>query len=668
MKKIIYFIIILLLFCVNVNASTTYKRGIVTTASSIYSEPIATSTYRLKSDTGGNISLYSPEAVEVVGEDGNYYKIKFLYNGFLYYGYIAKGNINVKTYETSDEYTNSLLEKGFSSEYVNKLSILHSIHPNWTFTPSMTGGVDGGMSFDTAVEGESRVISQNLIDSKNTTLRSTADGAYINGVWIGLSGSNWFAASKQTIAFYLDPRNFLDESHIFMFENLGYNPLTQTGEVVSKIIGSSFMNNPFLCIEGAYLCDIGTHSFQDTFMSAGKDKNVSPVHLASRTIQEQGTKGSVLSLGKGYNGEYVGYYNFFNIGASGKTDEAVITNGFKYAVARNWNNQYASIYDGSSTIASGYVARGQSTLYYQKFNTIVKSYFGHEYMQNVRAPYTESYSTYTGYYKTYSTLEEWDNAYYDFLIPIYSNFGEATTLDTSKNDDATLKSLTISSCKLDPDFQSSAYDYDCYIKNDIDEITVDASATSSYAKIEYTDKVTLTSDEQTITIKVTAANGLVANYNIIVHRIETDGYMPNEIINGIGLKTDDTIITNITPGDDVSNIITSITNKYHFASVKMTNADGLDITDDIAKTGYKISINNAGITKYYTLVIYGDNTGDGLIDIRDLLVIQKHLVKAKTLEGVYLASSDINRDGNIDIRDLLLVQKQLLGQYSINQG
>lgn len=670
MKRIISILIIVLsifLFIDNASA-TTYKRGIVTSASSIYKEPNAIAANRLKSDTGGNISLYSPEAVEVIGENGNYYNIKFLYVGFLYTGYIAKGNIKVQTYQIDDEYKQSLIEKGFPEEYATRLANLHAIHPNWTFTPSNTGGIQGGMDFKTAVNGEAEVISDNLIDSSNTSLRSTEDGAYNNGEWISLSGKGWYAASRQTIAFYLDPRNFLDESHIFMFENLGYNPETQTSEVVNKIIGSTFMNSTFTCIDGAYICVLGTHSFTDTFMQAGIDKKVSPVHLASRALQEQGTRGSVLSLGKGYNGDYIGYYNFFNIGAYGKTTEAVVTNGFKYAVARNWNNQYASIYDGSNTIANGYINRGQSTLYYQKFNTIVKTYFSHEYMQNVRAPYSEAYSTYTGYFRTYADLDSWDDAAYDFLIPIYSNMGGPTTLDTSGNGDATLKSLNVGTCRLIPEFQSSAYNYDCYLSKDTTEVNVSAVTTNINAKLEMEETIQLTEDETKITVTVTAANGNKAEYSVNVHKIETDGYTPTEIVNGIGLKTDETYITNIEFGSDISNITNAIENKYHFATVRITDANNTEIKDGIVRTGYKISINNAGTTKNYTIVIYGDATGDGTIDIRDLLVIQKHLVKAQSLNNEYAEASDINKDKVLDIRDLLFVQKYLMKQYIINQG
>lgn len=652
------------LVALRVDASTTYTRGIVKSSSKITNAGGS----QLKSDTGGSIYLYNPEAVEVLGEVGSSYKIKFMYSGFIYEGYIKKGNVTVKTYTTDDAYEQEMITKGFPDDYARKLAILHAIHPNWSFMPSNTGKIAGGLDFKTAVEGEARVVSTNLIQTSNNSLKSTADGAYQNGVWIDLSGKGWHAASKQTIAFFMDPRNFLDESHIFMFENLGFNPATQKKEVVDKIIGGTFMSNPFDCIVGSNECILGTHYFNDTFMEIGRSRNVSPVHLASRVLQEQGSKGSVLSLGKGWNGEYIGYYNFFNVNASGKTNDEVITNGLKYAHDRGWNNPYYSIYGGSSLIANSYIGRGQSTGYYQKFNTIVPSYYTWQYMQNVKAPYSEAYTTYTSYYKAHSSLEEWDNEVYDFLIPIYSNMGEYTTLDASQNGDSTLKSLNITNCQLNPDFLSSAYSYECYVEDGIEEIEVTAETTNANATLANPGKVKIEEKETTIDLVVTAVNGQSSTYSVHIKKIEKDTSTPIEILNNIGLKVNEDYVSNIEVGMDVSNIINGIKGKHHFASMKMFDASGKELNEGIVKTGYKISVKNNGVEKAFDVVVFGDNNGDGLIDIRDLLSLQKHLVSSKALTDAYFKASDINKDGLVDIRDLLLVQKQLVGAYTINQG
>lgn len=54
-------------------------------------------------------------------------------------------------------------------------------------------------------------------------------GAYDfnGGYWYGLDGS-WVAASKEIIMYYMDPRNFLNDTYIFMFENQSYDPSYQT--------------------------------------------------------------------------------------------------------------------------------------------------------------------------------------------------------------------------------------------------------------------------------------------------------------------------------------------------------------------------------------------------------------------------------------------------------
>ncbi len=667
-KKIIllsFVFILAFIFIPNVEASKTYTRGIVTKNSRIFNS----SGSQLKSDTGGNITLSSPEAVEILGEESSNYRIKFMYTGFIYEGYIAKNAVTTKTYTTDDSYEQNLINMGFPSSYASKLAIIHAIHPNWIFTPSKTGNQSEGIDFYSAVNGEASVVARNVIQTSNNSLKSTADGAYQNGVWINLAGNNWHAASVQTIAFYMDPRNFLDESHIFMFENLGYNPSTtnQDKEVVNKILNPTFMKNPFDCYEVSNMCTPGVHSFTDSFMSVGSERKVSPVHLATRVVQEQGTNGSVLSLGRGYNSQYIGYYNFFNVAASGKNDEEVILNGLAYAAAQNWNNQYASIYGGSSLISNNYIGRGQSTRYYQKINTIASPYYGNQYMQNIRAPYSEAYSTYTSYYKASSSMDEWDKEYHDFLIPVYSNLPEFTTLDASQNGDATLKSLNVDKCKLNPSFQSSAYYYTCNIPSTEEQLNITAESTNPNAKVENPGNVTIESNEQEIKIKVIAVNGSESIYIINVKRQVADNTPPVEILNSIGIKVSDNFASNIPVGSDISNIINSVNNKYFFATIKLSDLHGQEIFDGISKTGDTINIVNGSANENFKIVIYGDVTGDGQIDIRDLLGIQKHLVKSKTVDGEFYKAADINKDGTVDIRDLLLAQKYLVGAYTISQ-
>lgn len=62
------------------------------------------------------------------------------------------------------------------------------------------------------------------------SLKSVANGAYNwdNSTWTGFDGSNWVAASEDIIRYYMDPRNFLDETYAFQFLNHEYDANTQT--------------------------------------------------------------------------------------------------------------------------------------------------------------------------------------------------------------------------------------------------------------------------------------------------------------------------------------------------------------------------------------------------------------------------------------------------------
>ncbi|MCI8310411.1 MAG: hypothetical protein HFJ45_09750 [Clostridia bacterium] len=114
-----------------------------------------------------------------------------------------------------------------------------------------------------------------------------------------------------------------------------------------------------------------------------------------------------------------GYYNFFNIGATGNTgnSSAVIQNGLAYAAAQGWSSKTASIVDGTRIIAQNYIAREQDTLYYQKFNVVGTNRYNHQYQQNVLA--AQNGGSYL--LKLYKKMDSSLSGNYTFLIPLYKN-------------------------------------------------------------------------------------------------------------------------------------------------------------------------------------------------------------------------------------------------------
>lgn len=283
----------------------------------------------------------------------------------------------------------------FPESYQPALIELKKQHPNWTFVRQNTE-----LDFQTAVNNE-------LQGGKSLVYKSYGD--YCKE---GQHSPNWYFASEDVLKLYMDPRNSLHENAIFQFEQLTYNASYHTEAAVESFLNNTFMNNSKNA-PGTVM------TFSKIIWSIGAEdvRQVSPFHLAARILQEQGEGTSPLISGT-YPG-YEGYYNYFNIGASGSTNEQVIVNGLNYAKNSNWNSAYYSILGGAEIISANYIKKGQDTLYLQKFNvspTASNPIYTHQYMQNISAPTTEALSI----KKLYESAGALENTFV-FKIPVYEN-------------------------------------------------------------------------------------------------------------------------------------------------------------------------------------------------------------------------------------------------------
>ena len=109
---------------------------------------------------------------------------------------------------------------GFPTSYLDSLSALHKKYPNWQFE-----AVSTGLNWDDVIKNESKNGVNLVPKSGNDSTKSTASGAYdwTTNTWTIYDGSSWVAASSTYIAYYMDPRNFLNDTDIFQFESLSYN-------------------------------------------------------------------------------------------------------------------------------------------------------------------------------------------------------------------------------------------------------------------------------------------------------------------------------------------------------------------------------------------------------------------------------------------------------------
>ncbi len=282
--------------------------------------------------------------------------------------------------------------EAFPESYRTSLYSLKQRHPNWVFVR-----MDTGLQWST-------VISREMQGERSWIHKSYPD--YVKGE--AREDGNWYVATEGILKYFMDPRNGLREDGIFQFELLTYNPTYHTEGAISAVLNNTFMNSSRNAP--------GTgHTYAQIFLESGSRNNVSPFHLASRVYQEQGNGSSPLISGS-YPG-YEGYYNYFNINATGNTTREVIERGLTYARNRGWNNAFASILGGSSVIAANYISKGQDTIYLQKYNVNPDSPHGlynHQYMQNIAAPSSEGKKT----MEMYREVGSLDNTFV-FKIPVY---------------------------------------------------------------------------------------------------------------------------------------------------------------------------------------------------------------------------------------------------------
>ncbi len=279
----------------------------------------------------------------------------------------------------------------FPESYRAALRALKDAHPNWIFVKQNTG-----------LEW-TEVVKNEMVGG-----RSLIPASFPEYMQNGLYSKGWAYASEDTLKYYLDPRNWLTEAGIFQFEQLTYNASYQTEAGVQNFLNGSFMQGNVPGTEVTYA---------KTFQEVGSALGVSPIHLACRVYQEQGRDGTSPLISGTYPG-FEGYYNYFNIGASGNTDELVYTSGLQTAKDNGWNSVRASIQGGADFISKKYILRGQDTLYLQKFDVdaTCDGLYWHQYMQNICAPSSEG----SNIRKLYEGAGAMNNSF-TFRIPVYNN-------------------------------------------------------------------------------------------------------------------------------------------------------------------------------------------------------------------------------------------------------
>ncbi len=321
----------------------------------------------------------------------------------------------------------------FPESYQTYLKQLHAKHPNWVFV-----AVDRNLNWDDIVSAES--VSGTSKGTNRSLLPKTSDGLLLSkastdyhaskGTYIPKDGSTWVSASKPAVAYYTDPRNFLTDYYIYMFEALKYDPAYHKEEGVSNVLKGTDLYGDKQIV---YTKTNGNKAsldltYEQAVFAAGAKNQVSPLFLAAKIRQETGgklTNGSISGTFSYGGTSYRGYYNFYNIGAYSTSTGSAVANGLVFAKGgkdklktykRPWTSPVLAIDGGAEYIAKSYISKGQNTVYFQRFNTAAAPYYQHQYMQNLTAAASEARTT----YNSYSRMGILNDAFV-FYIPVYKN-------------------------------------------------------------------------------------------------------------------------------------------------------------------------------------------------------------------------------------------------------
>ena len=588
----------------------------------------------------------------ILENDGTWMRVVYdgQNTGYILGRYVAEYS---KITKSDPGYCNSLKQAGFPDSYCPYLSYLHSIHPNWTFKASKTG-----IDFYTAVNSEGLNEIQ-LTGNTSAMLQKYID-AYAASSRV-IEGSNWYEANKKVTAYFMDPRNFLLDKTIFMFQTLSFNEAVDTPDAVRSVFGSSYLS------QGNYV---------NWFIDGGRQFGVSSLHLASKSVLEVGTRENATMVsgteGGTYNGYNIyGYYNYYSIGAySSESNPAkaalVYASGYggRYTThLRPWTSRELAIKGGASFISYGYISKGQDTLYYEKFNTSPRAVYSHytnQYMGNIMAPYQEGYT-----FKDSLASNGLVDKNYNFTIPVYENMPLQTVQASLLSTNSLLAAIYVDG-KIIDNFDEDITNYNYYVLDDVKAVVVNAALSSPDSRLSGGGEIALNNDSTTVNLTVTSAAGTTKTYTITIHKVKDDK-KPSDIINGMNIKVNGTNIYDLSVGTLVSTLVSSANGISPYAKVYVTDSSGKQIDNNsTVKTGYNLTINTvSGGSQTYQLSIHGDVNSDGNVNIQDLLRIQKHILGSINLSGAENKACDVNADGTINIQDLLRVQKYLLGSLSL---
>ena len=642
------------------------------------------------------------------GDGDKWYEINYG-DGFKKTGFVYSARIKVTIEYTEDpEFEAWLTEQDFPESYKVGLRNLHAIYPKWKFYADHTN-----LDFNAAVKAQNGGVNNKYIHKdSDISWKVYEKGEYdwSTGKWTGYDGDSWIKTTDQVVAYYLDPRNFLDTKNVFMFANESFNAEKEDLNFVKNAVKGTFMDAVLpeyavkteqitIAEESSEVTGENTgegenteepvtppkpepKTYADAILEAAQKSGVSTATIVAVIRQEQGTKGTGSLISGTYSStkyptELKGYYNFFNIGAY-----ADAKNGYPSAADRGlwwakgmkngattygrpWNTREKAIIGGALWYGGNYVSVGQNTIYYKNFNVYKNTEYEthkHQYATNIEDSVGKG-SIMAG------AMDFLADGEIIFHIPVYKNMPEKTTLPKKgTNNNRFLKSLSVEGYTLSTTCDRYKYAYELIVPHTAANVKINAVSEADDAKISGAGEVSLAYGNNDIKVVVTSSGGATATYNLTIYREKApSGEAEMPTVNTAYKIDKDNVISGITDNTSVSDFKTKLSVTKGKAVIM--DSLGNEKKDGLIATGDKVHLydTNDKIRATYTVLIYGDINGDGKITSKDVYYSRRLILEVEELPAINIKASDVNKDFKVSTKDVYYIRRHILELEIITQ-
>lgn len=280
-------------------------------------------------------------------------------------GYVRSDLVSTQTvaYTTDANFEAYLAQQGFPESYKSGLRSLHAQHPTWIFNAVQTG-----LDWNTAVAYELQGTSSLVETGSKSSWKSTDAGKFdwTTSTWPGFDGATWVGASQEIVAYFMDPRNFLDDSYVFQFAAHDYNPEIQTIDGLRSMLKGTFL-------EGQVAIDASSPLYAAA--AAAQGLSASTNTMSGQTVTDASI-GTATQTGSGES--LLGYEGPGATGAANVADAAQASAATTTITAGNvlegTDSMSTSVMPGSGGPGTGSAAMGTTNAMNMMSSAVTVSY------------------------------------------------------------------------------------------------------------------------------------------------------------------------------------------------------------------------------------------------------------------------------------------------------